>query len=98
MWLPLITELGATRTVIAPDLRGAGESSKPADGYTKAEMAADIHALARSLGYERDADCGARHRIDGGLRLRGTVSERSATDRFAGCVFARAWAIGKTFG
>jgi pimeloyl-ACP methyl ester carboxylesterase len=53
MWLPLITELAATRTVIAPDLRGAGESSKPADGYTKAELAADIHALARSLGYER---------------------------------------------
>jgi pimeloyl-ACP methyl ester carboxylesterase len=53
MWLPLIAELAATRTVIAPDLRGAGQSAKPAGGYTKAEMAADIHALARSLGYER---------------------------------------------
>jgi len=53
MWLPLIAELVATRTVIAPDLRGAGQSAKPAGGYTKAEMAADIHALARSLGYER---------------------------------------------
>ena len=53
MWLPLIGELAATHTVIAPDLRGAGESAKPAGGYTKAEMAADIHALARSLGYER---------------------------------------------
>jgi pimeloyl-ACP methyl ester carboxylesterase len=53
MWLPLVAELAATRTVIAPDLRGAGQSAKPAGGYTKAEMAADIHALARSLGYER---------------------------------------------
>jgi pimeloyl-ACP methyl ester carboxylesterase len=53
MWLPLIAVLAATHTVIAPDLRGAGQSSKPAGGYTKAEMAADIHALARSLGYER---------------------------------------------
>jgi len=53
MWLPLIAELAATRTVIAPDLRGAGQSAKPAGGYTKAGMAADIHALARSLGYER---------------------------------------------
>ncbi len=53
MWLPLIAELVATRTVIAPDLRGAGQSAKPAGGYTKAELAADIHALARSLGYER---------------------------------------------
>jgi pimeloyl-ACP methyl ester carboxylesterase len=53
MWLPLIAELAAKHTVVAPDLRGAGKSSKPAGGYTKAEMAADIHALARSLGYER---------------------------------------------
>ena len=53
MWRPLIAELEATHTVIAPDLRGAGESSKPAGGYTKAEIAADIHALARSLGFER---------------------------------------------
>jgi pimeloyl-ACP methyl ester carboxylesterase len=53
MWLPLIAELAGTHTMIAPDLRGAGESAKPAGGYTKAEMAADVHALARSLGYER---------------------------------------------
>jgi pimeloyl-ACP methyl ester carboxylesterase len=53
MWLPLISELANTRTVIAPDLRGAGQSSKPDGGYTKAAMAQDIHALVRQLGYER---------------------------------------------
>jgi len=53
MWLPLIAELAATHTVIAPDLRGAGESAKPTGGYTKKEMAVDIHALADNLGYER---------------------------------------------
>ena len=53
MWLPLIAELASNHTVIAPDLRGAGQSSKPAGGYTKKEMAQDIHALARELGYER---------------------------------------------
>src|SRR5437879_1445110 len=53
MWLPLMAELARTRTVIAPDLRGAGESSTPTNGYTNAEMAQDIHALARSLGHER---------------------------------------------
>jgi pimeloyl-ACP methyl ester carboxylesterase len=42
MWLPLMKELEKTHTVIAPDLRGAGESSTPADGYTKAVMARDI--------------------------------------------------------
>ena len=52
MWCPLIAELASTRTVTAPDLRGAGQSSTPADGYTKAEMAQDIHALVRKLGYE----------------------------------------------
>ena len=52
MWRPLMVELASTHTVIAPDLRGAGQSSTPADGYTKAEMAQDIHALARKLGCE----------------------------------------------
>jgi len=50
MWLPLMRELEKTHTVIAPDLRGAGGSSTPADGYTKAVMAQDIHALVASLG------------------------------------------------
>jgi pimeloyl-ACP methyl ester carboxylesterase len=52
MWLPLIPELARTHTVIAPDLRGAGQSSTPAEGYTKTVMAQDIQALAHSLGYE----------------------------------------------
>jgi pimeloyl-ACP methyl ester carboxylesterase len=50
MWRPLIAELAATHTVIAPDLRGAGQSEKPAAGYDKKTMARDIHALAASLG------------------------------------------------
>jgi pimeloyl-ACP methyl ester carboxylesterase len=53
MWRPLIPELAATHTVIAPDLRGAGQSAAPPGGYTKAEMAKDIHALAQKLGFEK---------------------------------------------
>jgi pimeloyl-ACP methyl ester carboxylesterase len=53
MWRPLMPRLANTHTVIAPDLRGAGQSSKPPDGYTKAAMARDIRAVARKLGYER---------------------------------------------
>jgi pimeloyl-ACP methyl ester carboxylesterase len=53
MWLPAIAELMKTRTVIAPDLRGFGQSAKPDGGYDKKTMAQDIHALVRSLGYER---------------------------------------------
>jgi len=53
MWLPLISKLSDKHTVIAPDLRGFGQSSTPSDGYTKAAMAQDIHALMRSLKYDR---------------------------------------------
>jgi pimeloyl-ACP methyl ester carboxylesterase len=53
MWRPLIGELAKTHTVIAPDLRGFGESSKPESGYEKAAMARDIHALAVALGFKR---------------------------------------------
>jgi pimeloyl-ACP methyl ester carboxylesterase len=53
MWLPLIAKLADKHTVIAPDLRGFGETSAPDDGYTKAAMAQDIHALIKSLKYDR---------------------------------------------
>ncbi|CAK4031801.1 alpha beta-hydrolase [Lecanosticta acicola] len=36
--------------VIAPDYRGAGQSSKPWDGYTKMAMAEDLHTLLRIIG------------------------------------------------
>jgi pimeloyl-ACP methyl ester carboxylesterase len=52
MWLPLIAKLADKHTVIAPDLRGFGQSSAPPDGYTKAAMAQDIHALVKSLNYD----------------------------------------------
>ncbi len=50
---PLITPLGKSQTVIAPDLRGAGQSDKPESGYDKKTMAADVHALVQSLGHKR---------------------------------------------
>src|ERR1700730_8371430 len=53
MWRPLMVELAATHTVIAPDLRGFGQSSKPLSGYDKKTMAQDAHGLATSLGYRR---------------------------------------------
>jgi pimeloyl-ACP methyl ester carboxylesterase len=53
MWLPLIAKLARICTVIAPDLRGIGESGTPPDGYTKAAMAEDVHALVQSLGLKR---------------------------------------------
>ncbi len=58
MWRPLMVELAKTRMVIAPDLRGFGQSSKPISGYGKKTMAQDIHKLAASLGFGRESIVG----------------------------------------
>ncbi len=47
--MPLLAEAGYT--VIAPDLRGLGDSAKAASGYSKANVAKDIHELALHLGH-----------------------------------------------
>jgi pimeloyl-ACP methyl ester carboxylesterase len=53
MWRPLMKELGKSHRVIAPDLRGFGDTTKSETGYDKKSMARDVHALARSLGVEK---------------------------------------------
>ena len=53
MWLPLMPRLATSHTVIAPDLRGAGGSARPPDGYDKKTLARDIRHLVRRLGHER---------------------------------------------
>jgi pimeloyl-ACP methyl ester carboxylesterase len=53
MWQPVMAGMAKRHTVIVPDLRGAGASDKPATGYDKKTMAQDLHALVRSLGFEK---------------------------------------------
>lgn len=53
MWRPLMAVLAKTHTIIAPDLRGFGQSSKPMTGFDKKTMAQDVHALASSLALRR---------------------------------------------
>ena len=53
MWRPLIEQLAKNHEVIAPDLRGFGNTSTPDSGYTKKEMAQDVHALVKSLAYPK---------------------------------------------
>jgi len=50
-WQRVMPALATDYTVIVPDMRGAGESSKPVDGYTKRQMADDIYKLVLQLGY-----------------------------------------------
>jgi pimeloyl-ACP methyl ester carboxylesterase len=53
MWNPITPLLAKNHTVIVPDLRGAGGSTKPESGYDKKNMAVDIHDLVTSLGFKR---------------------------------------------
>jgi pimeloyl-ACP methyl ester carboxylesterase len=53
MWLPLMPQLATNHTVIAPDLRGAGESERPQGGYDKKTMAKDIRELVHQLGFKQ---------------------------------------------
>ena len=53
MWIPFFDEFGNDFTIIAPDMRGLGESSRPMAGYDKKTIAADIHELVKSLGLEK---------------------------------------------
>src|SRR5437016_4651019 len=52
-WGPLAADLMKDHTVVVPDLRGIGRSSKPADGYDKKTQAADIRAVVTTLGYDK---------------------------------------------
>src|SRR6266850_6693294 len=79
MWRPLIEKLSDKHTVIAPDLRGFGQSASPADGYTKKAMAQDIHALVKSLKNDRIRLVG--HDIGLMVRLCGAIPRRSRPDR-----------------
>lgn len=63
MWRHVAPQLTERFTVVATDLRGYGQSSKPpgdADHhtYSKRAMAADQVAVMRQLGFERFAVCG----------------------------------------
>jgi haloacetate dehalogenase len=62
-WHRVAPLLAASYTVVCPDLRGYGESSKPAttpdhEPYSKRAMARDVVALLRSLGHARFAVVG----------------------------------------
>lgn len=53
-WRKVMPPLAAAgHTVIAPDLRGVGDSAKPDRGYPKSNVAEDVRQLARGLGFQK---------------------------------------------
>jgi haloacetate dehalogenase len=62
-WHRVADDLARDHTVVCPDLRGYGRSSKPPAGddfagYAKRAMAGDVHALMGRLGFPRYAVAG----------------------------------------
>ncbi|AYO84498.1 alpha/beta fold hydrolase [Methylobacterium brachiatum] len=52
-WEPVMERLSARHTLIAPDLRGFGDSDKPEGAFGPPEQAADMAALLEALGIDR---------------------------------------------
>ena len=49
MWVPLAVDLARDHTVIVPDLRGLGRSSKPSSGFDKKTQAGDVAGVLAAL-------------------------------------------------
>jgi pimeloyl-ACP methyl ester carboxylesterase len=52
-WRHVMPSLAKNYTVIVPDLRGLGDSSKPLTGYDGKTVAEDIHQLVSQLGFKQ---------------------------------------------
>lgn len=72
MWRKVFPALAERFTVVAPDLRGYGDSDRPATGYDKRTMAADVAEAIQALGigpvvfvgHDRGARVGHRFALD----------------------------------
>ena len=53
MWVPLAVDLARDHTVIVPDLRGLGHSSKPTSGFDKKTQAGDVAGVLAALKIEQ---------------------------------------------
>jgi pimeloyl-ACP methyl ester carboxylesterase len=88
MWRHVAPVLAEHHTVVCPDLRGYGASSKPEaiaeDTYSKRTMAADIVGLADALGFDRFAlvghDRGAHVAFRAGLDHPNRISHLGILD------------------
>jgi pimeloyl-ACP methyl ester carboxylesterase len=52
-WRHIMPALAKNYTVVAPDIRGFGDSSRPLTGYDGKTTAEDIHQLMSQLGFDK---------------------------------------------
>ena len=81
-WEPVMTRLASRHTLIAPDLRGFGDSDKPDGAYGPDQHTSDMLALMDALGIERFGVVG--HDVGGAVMQ---PLARAAPDRLAGLFF-----------
>ena len=81
-WEPVMARLADRFTLIAPDLRGFGDSDKPSGPYGPAGHAADLLALLDAMGVERAGVVG--HDVGGAVMQ---ALAREAPGRVAGLLF-----------
>jgi pimeloyl-ACP methyl ester carboxylesterase len=81
-WEPVMTRLASRYSLIAPDLRGFGDSDKPDGAYGPDQHASDMLALMDALGVERFGVVG--HDVGGAVMQ---PLARAAPDRLAGLFF-----------
>jgi haloacetate dehalogenase len=104
MWRRMLPALIERYYVVAPDLRGYGDSSKLAgmDGYDKGTMASDIHALVHHLylqrilliGHDRGARVARRYALEypgdlAGVALLDILPEEYIYDRLTAAEVTR---------
>ncbi|MGH3643404.1 MAG: alpha/beta fold hydrolase [Mycobacterium sp.] len=80
-WMPVIGELARHHTVVAVDLKGAGNSSKPLTGYDKVTMAAELDGLRQVMGFETVQVVG--HDIGGMVAYAWAATHRETVTRLA---------------
>ncbi|WGF90399.1 alpha/beta fold hydrolase [Marinivivus vitaminiproducens] len=80
-WRRVMPLLSGQFSVVAVDLRGAGFSDCPLDGYEKATLAQDVHDVMIALGHGRYAVCG--HDIGGMVALAQAATHRAAVTHLA---------------
>ncbi len=84
-WRHLVPKLTPQYTVVVPDLRGLGDSARPASGYDSATMSDDVAELMAALGHETYAVVGE----DWGAVIGYQLAARHR-DRVPSLVFAEA--------
>jgi len=72
LWYDQVPDLSAHFRVIAMDNRGTGESDKPEEPYTIADMAGDV------IGLIEDLDMGSAHLL--GISMGGMIAMQAALD------------------